>query len=41
MWPTNRLDRRDGMDLEEKSGRFELSDFQAHDRLEEKSLAKP
>lgn len=41
MWPTNRLDRRDGMDLEENSGRFELSEFQAHDKLEEKSLARP
>jgi len=41
MWPTNRLDRRDGMDLEENSGRFELSEYQAHDKLEEKSLAKP
>ena len=41
MWPTNRLDRRDGMDLEENSGRFELSDYQARDKLEEKSLAKP
>src|SRR5262249_30251444 len=25
MWPTKRLDQRDGMDLEEHSGRFELS----------------
>ena len=41
MWPTNRLDRRDGKDLEENSGRFELSEFQAHDKLEEKSLARP
>ncbi|MFO0810338.1 MAG: hypothetical protein U0746_17075 [Gemmataceae bacterium] len=41
MWPTTRLDRRDGMDLEENSGRFELSDFQAHTKLDEKSLAKP
>jgi hypothetical protein len=41
MWPTNRLDRRDGMDLEENSGRFELGEYQAHDKLEEKSLAKP
>ena len=41
MWPTTRLDRRDGMDLEEDSGRFELSEFQAHDKLEEKSLARP
>jgi hypothetical protein len=41
MWPTNRLDRRDGMDLEENSGRFELSDFKAHDKLEEESLARP
>ena len=41
MWPTNRLDRRDGKDLEENSGRFELSEFQAHDKLEESSLARP
>lgn len=41
MWPTSRLDRRDGKDLEENSGRFELSDYQAHDKLDEKSLAKP
>lgn len=41
MWPTNRVDRRDGMDLEENSGRFELSEFRAHDKLEEKSLARP
>lgn len=41
MWPTSRLDRKDGMDLEENSGRFELSDFQAHDKVEAKSLAKP
>jgi hypothetical protein len=41
MWPTSRLDRRDGMDLEANSGRFELRDFQAHDKLEEKSLARP
>lgn len=41
MWPTVRLNRRDGMDLEENSGRFEQSDFQALDKLEEKSLAKP
>jgi hypothetical protein len=41
MWPTSRLDRRDAMDLEEDSGRFELSEFQAHDKLDEKSLARP
>jgi len=41
MWPTNRIDRRDGEDLEENSGRFELSEFQAFDKLEESSLAKP
>lgn len=41
MWPTNRLDRRDGMDLEENSGRFELSEYQAHEKLEETSLARP
>jgi hypothetical protein len=41
MWPTIRLDRRDGMDLEENSGRFELSEYQAHDKLEENSLARP
>ena len=41
MWPTNRLDRRDGRDLEEDSGRFALSEFQADDKLEEKSLARP
>lgn len=41
MWPTSRLDRRDGMDLEENSGRFELSEFQARDKLEEGFLAKP
>ena len=41
MWPTNRLDRRDGMDLEENSGRFELSEFQALDKLDESSLARP
>ena len=41
MWPTNRLDRRDGMDLEENSGRFELSEHQPRDKLEEGSLAKP
>jgi hypothetical protein len=41
MWPTKRLDRRDGMDLEENSGRFELSDYQAHDKLEEKLLVRP
>jgi hypothetical protein len=41
MWPTIRLDRRDGQDLEEKSGRFELSEFQAVGRVEESSLAKP
>jgi len=29
------------MDLEEHSGRFELSEFQAYDKREEKSLAKP
>jgi hypothetical protein len=41
MWPTNRLDRRDGMDLEENSGRFELSEFQALDELNESTLARP
>jgi hypothetical protein len=41
MWPTNRLDRRDGMDLEENSGRFALSDYLAHDKLEEKLLTRP
>lgn len=41
MWPTNRLDRRDGKDLEENSGRFELSEFQAVGKLEESSLARP
>jgi hypothetical protein len=41
MWPTHRLDRRDGMDLEENSGHFELSEFQALDKLEESSLARP
>jgi hypothetical protein len=41
MWPTIRLDRRDGEDLEENSGRFELSEFQAVGKLEESSLARP
>jgi hypothetical protein len=41
MWPTHRLDRRDGMDLEENSGRFELSEYQAHDKLDEQSLTRP
>jgi hypothetical protein len=41
MWPTNRLDRRDGVDLEENAGRFELSEFRAHEKLEEKALARP
>jgi hypothetical protein len=41
MWPTGRIDRRDGMDLEENTGRFELREFQAHDKLDEKLLAKP
>lgn len=41
LWPTQRLDRRDGMDLEENSGRFELSEVQAHNKLDEKTLAKP
>jgi hypothetical protein len=41
MWPTKRIDQRDGMDLEENSGRFELSEFQAHDKLEESALARP
>lgn len=41
MWPTLRLDRRDGQDLEEYSGRFELSEFQALDKLTESSLARP
>jgi hypothetical protein len=41
MWATGRLDRRDNIDLEEKSGLFELSDFRASDKLEEASLAKP
>jgi hypothetical protein len=41
MWPTARVDRRDGMDLEENTGRFELSEFQARDKLDEKSLARP
>jgi hypothetical protein len=41
MWPTKRRDRRDFMDLEEDSGRFELSEYQAHNKLEETSLIKP
>lgn len=41
MWPTSRIDRRDGMDLEENSGRFELGEYQARDKLDEQSLAKP
>ena len=41
MWPTIRLDRRDGMDLEENSGRFELSEYQAVGKLEESSLTRP
>ena len=41
LWPTNRLDRRDGQDLEENSGRFALSEFQALDKLAESSLATP
>jgi hypothetical protein len=41
MWPTNRLDRRDGQDLEENSGRFALSEFQALGKLAESSLARP
>lgn len=41
MWPTSRIDRRDGKDFDENSGRFELSEFQAHNKLEEKSLARP
>jgi hypothetical protein len=41
LWPTTRQDRRDGVDLEEDSGRFELGDYQARDKLEEKVLARP
>jgi hypothetical protein len=41
LWPTNRLDRRDGMDLEENAGSFELSNFQALDKLDEAALARP
>ncbi|MSR53541.1 MAG: hypothetical protein EXS09_09675 [Gemmataceae bacterium] len=41
MWATKRFDKRDGMDLESDAGKFELSDFQAHDSLDEKRLAKP
>lgn len=41
MWATSRVDRRDGTDLDENSGRFELSDFRASDKLEEAALAKP
>lgn len=41
MFPTKRIDRRDGMDLEENSGLFELSEYQPHDKLDEKSLARP
>jgi hypothetical protein len=41
MWPTSRIDRRDNRDLDENSGRFELSEFQAREKLEEGSLAKP
>lgn len=41
MWPTGRQDRRDGMDLDEKSGLFELSDYRASEKLDEAALAKP
>jgi hypothetical protein len=41
MWPTTRIDRRDNRDLDENSGRFELSEFQARERVEEATLARP
>lgn len=41
MWPTVRVDRRDGKELEDDSGRFELSEYRALNKLDEKSLAKP
>ena len=41
LWPTTRLDRRDGMDLEENSGRFELSEFRGLEKLDEKSFVRP
>lgn len=41
LWPTLRLDRRNGQDLEENSGRFELTEYAARDKLAESSLARP
>ena len=41
MWPTVRIDRRDNRDLDENSGRFELSDFQAREKVDEAALARP
>lgn len=41
MWPTKRLDKRDGMELESGAGKYELSDYQALDTLDENLFAKP
>jgi hypothetical protein len=41
MWPTKRIDKRDGKDLDEGSGKVEMSDFQAIEKLDEKLFIKP
>lgn len=41
MFPTTRIDFRDGRDLEENSGRFALSEYKAFEKLDEQFFTKP
>jgi len=41
MWPTQRHDKRDGMDLANGAGRFTMSDYQALDGPNEALFSKP
>lgn len=41
LWATKRIDKRDGMDLDGDSGKFELSEIRGHDSVDEKLFARP
>jgi len=41
MWATKRLDKRDGKEMDGGAGRFELSDYQALETLDEKLFDRP
>ena len=40
-WPTKRLDKKDGKDLDDNAGRFELSDYRPLEKVEAATFARP